>query len=207
MAIAAGYQTQGQDGDVDVNIIGIKGGISRPNQLAGYAEYMVLHIWTAEIENCMTFWYSPQKESYVVKYKVEDTHTDDTDTIDGSAEYDVEAEMLPVKPEPPTAYYAIRFYWRNRSTGESKERAYDFSENRNAKAVDFALEFDDNYGEPQETDWKCFFNGQVKRHGSDSWEDINRDWFTWKEWEHPEIANVHSEDWSNHKFWQRKELK
>jgi hypothetical protein len=59
------------------------------------------------------------------------------------------------------------------------------------KAVDFALEFDDNIGSPspQTTDWKCFYNAQIKRHGSNSWEYVSQDLFYWKEWMYPELNN------------------
>lgn len=205
MTISAGYQYQG--GNV-VNTIGIKGGVSKPNELCcgSGAEYIALHINTATREGENALMLIRSGDSFCFRYYVEDGYKSEIDWIDGNVEYDFEVEMLPVKPEPPTAYYAIRFYWRNRSTRESKERTYDFSQNRNPNNVDFALEFDDSKSDPQETSWKCFFNGQVKRHGNDYWEDVREEWFGWYGPTNV-IDDVHSEDWTNHKFWQKKELK
>ncbi len=90
------------------------------------------------------------------------------------------AEIIPLQNDP-SAYGSIRFYWRSRETGESKVRSYAFSQYRIAKAVDFALEFDDNIGTPQTTDWKCFYNAQIKRHSSNSWEYVSQDLFYWKD--------------------------
>ncbi len=205
MAIVAGYQIQGINRDVNIAVKAIRGSISRPAQLV-VGEYIAWHVWTANVENALVLIWPHEGYGACFRYYVEGRYRDEIDWVDENADYDVLTEIIPLQNDP-SAYGSIRFYWRNRETGESKVRSYALSQYRIAKAVDFTLEFDDNIGTPQTTDWKCFYNVQIKRHGSNSWEYVSKDLFYWKEWTHPELNNVHSEVFSEHKFWQRKELK
>ncbi len=205
MAIAAGYQIQGINRDINIAVKAIRGSISRPAQLA-VGEYIAWHVWTTDIENALLLIWPHEGYGACFRYFVEGRYRDEIDWVDENADYDILIEIIPLQNDP-SAYGSIRFYWKNKKTGESKVRSYAFSQYRIAKAVDFALEFDDNVGTPQTTEWKCFYNAQIKRYDSNSWKYVSQDLFYWKEWTHSELNNVHSEDFSEHKFWQRKELK
>ena len=177
MAIVVGYQIQGINRDVNIAVKAIRGSISRPAQLV-VGEYITWHVWTANVENALVLIWPHEGYGACFRYYVEGRYRDEIDWVDENADYDVLTEIIPLQNDP-SAYGSIMIL----------------------------LEFDDNIGTPQTTDWKCFYNVQIKRHGSNSWEYVSKDLFYWKEWKHPELNNVHSEVFSEHKFWQRKELK
>jgi hypothetical protein len=203
-AISAGYQIQGINKNTNIAVKGIKGSISRPAQLV-VGEYIAWHVWTTDVENALLLIWPHEGYGACFRYFVEGRYRDEIDWVDENADYDISAEIVPLQNDP-SAYGSIIFYWRNKETGESKVRSYAFSQNQIAKAVDFALEFDDQIGTPQTTDWKRFYNAKIKRHGSNTWEDISENLFKWKESQASGLKNIHSEDFTDHKFWQRKEL-
>ena len=137
MAIAAGYQIQGINRDINVAVKAIRGSISRPAQLM-VGEYIAWHVWMVNVENALVLIWPYRGDGACFRYLVEGRYRDEIDWVDENTDYDILAEIIPLQNDP-SAYGSIRFCWRNRKTGESKVRSYAFSQYRIAKAVDLHL--------------------------------------------------------------------